>query len=164
MGLGVHDEAAFLADQAVHISGVQVDLAGAGHYCALERHGESLFGIYRLACAFTGVDATVPDLVAAGHFGSGQKCAVVHATAHVQVGAVVPLAHTVGAQAHVDGVQRPIQAGVEAGCFFFFQSQRRGFGWCGYALAQLFLCKLFVKTARAGNAFQQLLGLGAGTF
>src|SRR5690606_29260867 len=38
----VHDEAAFLAHQAVDIGGVQPDLAGAAQHRVVKRHGKAL--------------------------------------------------------------------------------------------------------------------------
>jgi hypothetical protein len=69
----IHDEAAFLADQAIDIGRVQPD--GLGALRVAEGHGEALLQSM-VRGAFAGVDAAVPHLALAGQVGGGQQFAV----------------------------------------------------------------------------------------
>ena len=158
---GVHDEAAFLADQAVDIGRVQANALRACHHGVFERHRKALLKVHHAFGALAGVDAAVPHLGVAGQVGGSQQAAVVHAALGVQVGAVVPLSYALGAQPEANGVKRPLQTGVLAGSVFFFGSGRGWTRWHGAALAEFVQRQLLVKAAHPGNALQVGQRLGA---
>ena len=96
----------------------------------------------------------------AGQIGRRQQFAVSHAAAPVQVGAVVPFAHALTAQADLYGVQATVEAYVATRGFHFISGEG---GWPGRgadALAQFLKCQLLIKTGDAGNACQQALCFG----
>ena len=124
----IHDETAFLADQAIDVRRVQVDGLAVLHHGFAEGHGEALVKVGHGGGALAGVDAAVPDLAVAGKLGGGQQFTLTHAAFLVQVGGVVPFAHAFGAQADGNGVGTPVQAGVEPRDFSFSRRQRRGLG------------------------------------
>ena len=123
-GACIHDEAAFLANQSVHVGWVEVDLLGTGHHGVFERHRKALLLVDHALGALTGVDAAIPHFALARKVSSSQQVAVIQATLGVQVGGVVPLAHTLGAQADLDGVKAANQASVFDGSVFFLGEQR----------------------------------------
>ncbi len=152
---GVHDETAFLTDQAIDISRVEADLCGALNHRVLERHRKALLEVNQRFGPVTGVDTAVPDLALAGQIGRCQQFAVAHAAALVQVGAVVPFAHAVTAQADLDRVQGAAQADIAASAFLLVGREGLRPGRRADALAQFFQRQLLVKTADARNAGQQ---------
>ena len=158
MRAGIHDEAAFLPDQAIHKSRVESDVTCFAHHDLAQRHRKALLKINGLFGSVAGVDAAVPHLALASQIGGSQEIAVVHAARGVQVGAVVPLAVAFGAQADLDGVQGALQSGVDQGCGFFLRVECDGPFRQGDGLAQFFERQLFVKTPHAGDAPQQTLG------
>ena len=97
----------------------------------------------------------------AGQVGSGEQLAVVHAAGQVHVGAVVPLAHTLAAQAQGNGGQRALQAGVGAGALFLLRRQGLRRGGRDDGQAKFFLRQHRVKTPHAGQALQRLASLSA---
>ena len=155
----IHDEAAFLADEAIDVGSIQTYLARALQHRGAVGRGVALRHVHHAAGALTGVDAAVPHLLGAGKVGGGQQFTVGHATGLVQIGGVVPLAHALGTQAQHDGVQPPVQARVGTRSSFFTVAQGRRRGWHGHAAAQLFQGQLLVKTALAGNALEQFTRL-----
>ena len=159
VGACVHDEAAFLADQPVHIGGIKPNGAGAGDHFVFERHRVALLPAHKALGALAGVDAAVPHLGLAGDGSGGQQIAVLHAAGLVQVGGVVPFAHAFAAQADADGIQRPRQAGVGVGAGDFLGGGRLRLGRRQHGLPQVFSGQLFVEAIDTGNAAQQ--GLGA---
>ena len=158
-GSRIHDEAAFLPDQAVDVGWIEVDLLGARHHRFFERHGEALLLIDDAFSALTGVDAAVPQFAQASQVGRGQQLAVAHAAFGVQVGGVVPLAHTLGAQANLNGVQAAHQACVFRGGLFFFWQKWRWASGHRDSLAQGFQRHLLIKAAHASQALQRCFGL-----
>ena len=161
-GFGVHDETAFLADQAVHIGRLEANGLGTGQHRRFERHGETLFHVHHALGAFAGVDAAVPHFGLAGQVGRSQQAAVVHAAAGVQVGGVVPLAHALGAQAQLHGVQRTHQAGGGACVVFFLGRQGQGFGRGDHFVAQVFQGQHFVEALDACDALQCACSVSTG--
>ena len=155
----IGDEAAFLADQAVHIGRVQSDLSAAGDHAVAKRHGKTLLGVDDRLGAFAGVDAAVPHLALAGQVGGGQQLAVGHATGVVQGNGVVPFAHALAAQAQRDGGQGALQARVALRVGAFGRVQGRWGGGGGDALAQRFERQLLVKAPRRCDALPQRVGL-----
>ena len=104
---GVHDEAAFLADQAVGISRVDSDVTVAFEYGFADWHGKALRKIHTAARSFTGVDTAVPDGQIAGDLCRCQQLALTHAAGFGQVGGVISFA-----QADGDGVGRALETRV----------------------------------------------------
>ena len=104
-GACVGDETAFLAHQAIHIGGIQVDVARANQHFIVKRHGVAVIHIKQLG-ALAGVDATVPDFEFAGPLCNRKFLAVSHAPALAlgidHAGGVVPFAHAVLAYAYVN--------------------------------------------------------------
>jgi len=85
----------------------------AGDHRRLKGHGEALLGIDHRAGAFAGVDAAIPHLVLAGQIGCGEQASIVHAAAHMQIGAVVPFAHAFRAHTNADGVEGAERAAAD---------------------------------------------------
>ena len=69
----------------------------------------------------------------------------------MQVDLVVPFAHAFGAQPELDGSQRPLEAGVGMGGFFFCGRQRFRAGRHADGPAQLFQGQLLIKAAGGGD-------------
>ena len=158
---GVHDKTRLLADQAIDIGRVQADVTAALHDRLTKGCGETLLEIHHSRRFFTGVDAAVPDGAVTGKLGSGQQVTLAHTATLVQVGAVVPLAHTVGPKANRNRIGRTVQARVQACCFFFFRRQCRWFGRRADFLPELFQRQLLIKAAYRSNRLQQRQGFGA---
>ena len=156
MRAGIHDETAFLADQAIDVGRVQVDFAAALDHRVAKRHGESLLQVDERPGAFAGVDAAVPDFVLAGQVGGGQQLPVAHAAFGVQVGAVVPFPHALGAQADADRIQRAGQSGILARGLFLGGGGGSGFGRQRDALPEFLQRQLFIKTTWRGDRLEQL--------
>jgi len=163
----VHDEAAFLADEAVDVGGVEPDLARALQHRLAEGHGKALGVVHLAVGALAGVDAAVPHLALTGQVGGGEQFAFTQAARGVQGHLVVPFPHTFAAQAQFDGYQRTLQPGVGPGPGALGRGQGGGARWCDHRPAQRLQRQLFVEPAGASNLVvqgaRQGFGVGVGS-
>ena len=136
--LGIHDEPALLANQAIHVGRIEPNALCSCHDRIFKRHREALIQVHQSFGSVAGIDTAVPHFGAASDIGRSEQSPVVHATFGMQADAVVPFAHAFGTQAQTNGVQRALQARVGAGQLFFFEGGRRWAWREAAALAQLF--------------------------
>jgi hypothetical protein len=151
-GARVHDEARFLADQAVDEGRVEADLLGPGRDVLAQRRREALVHVDLAAGAIAGVDAAVPDLAVAGELRRGQKLAVAEAADRE-----IPFAHAFAAQADRDQRQGPGEAGMVGDHFALRPRQRRRLRRQGLRLAQVLGGELAVEVELRGDAGQERL-------
>ena len=107
MRLRIHDEARFLADQAIHPGFIQAQgLRGRMHDVVVRRR-VALRIVHFQARAVGRIDHAVEHIVLARKFRGRQMLAIRHRTQFP-----VPLARAFEAQAHVEKFQRPLQARI----------------------------------------------------